>query len=51
MTVEKAGAEHIVKHQGDRHYFCSPGCRARFGLDPGAYVGNERATGEHRSEP
>lgn len=50
MTVDTAGAEHVVEHGGDSYYFCSPGCRSKFGLDPGAYVRGGRAEGEYRSE-
>ncbi|WP_217807992.1 heavy metal translocating P-type ATPase [Oceanibacterium hippocampi] len=40
MTVERASARHMAKHQGERHYFCSSGCLTKFEKDPDAYLGD-----------
>ncbi len=38
MTV-KTDTPHRAEYQGRAYYFCSAGCRARFVVDPGRYVG------------
>jgi xanthine dehydrogenase accessory factor len=38
MTVEVAGARHIVEHGGRDYYFCCPGCKREFEAEPGKYV-------------
>ena len=43
MEVTVAGAEHVAEHDGERHYFCSAGCREKFVADPAHYL-----SGAHR---
>ena len=50
MTVEKAGAKHVVEHRGERYYFCAPGCRSKFERDPEAYVASGRGKPGHPAE-
>ncbi|HUN45978.1 MAG TPA: heavy metal translocating P-type ATPase [Stellaceae bacterium] len=38
MTVDIATAKHRAEHDGNTHYFCSAGCRAKFLADPGKYL-------------
>jgi YHS domain-containing protein len=37
MTVDPATAQHTVERDGGTIYFCGPGCRAAFLIDPDAY--------------
>jgi xanthine dehydrogenase accessory factor len=38
MTVEVAGARHVVEFGGRAYYFCCPGCRREFEAEPEKYV-------------
>ena len=38
MKVERAGAKHSAIRGGQRHLFCSAGCRAKFIADPARYL-------------
>ncbi|WFL77372.1 heavy metal translocating P-type ATPase [Altererythrobacter arenosus] len=38
MSVAIDGAEHIAKHAGAEHYFCSPRCHDKFVTDPELYL-------------
>jgi xanthine dehydrogenase accessory factor len=38
MEVDIAGARHAADYQGQRYYFCSPGCRGRFEKRPEQYL-------------
>jgi len=38
MTVKIDGAANVVMHDCAEHYFCSPGCKAKFVADPGHYL-------------
>ena len=44
MTVQRAAARYMTRHDGVRFYFCSEGCKARFEASPEDYLGE-------RSEP
>jgi uncharacterized protein len=39
MTVAVDGAEHTAEHDGERYFFCGPGCREHFTGDPAAVLG------------
>src|SRR5690349_16478762 len=41
MTVAATAASHPLAHDGVTYYFCCPGCRRKFELDPAAYVTRE----------
>ena len=41
MTVEASQASRPLEHDGITYYFCSAGCRGRFGTDPAAFVERE----------
>lgn len=43
MTVDTATARHTFELDGQRYYFCCPGCRDRFEQNSGAYLGNAGA--------
>jgi P-type Cu+ transporter len=38
MTLDPARAAATVEHVGKTYYFCSQGCAAKFGADPGKYL-------------
>ncbi|MBZ5736404.1 heavy metal translocating P-type ATPase [Nocardioides sp. TRM66260-LWL] len=38
MSVDPTTATSTATFDGDTYHFCSPGCRAKFVADPGAYV-------------
>jgi xanthine dehydrogenase accessory factor len=38
MTVQVAGARHLLEHDGSTYYFCCGGCLAKFAADPAAYL-------------
>ncbi|ENN84095.1 copper-transporting ATPase protein [Rhizobium freirei PRF 81] len=42
MTVDRATARHFAKHEGEKFYFCSAGCKAKFEADPTAYLNGNR---------
>ena len=37
MSVDRATARHFLKHEGEKFYFCSAGCKAKFEADPATY--------------
>ncbi|WP_160121644.1 heavy metal translocating P-type ATPase [Rhodovarius lipocyclicus] len=39
MTVDPATATHHQEHAGQRYFFCSSGCQAKFKAEPGRYLG------------
>jgi xanthine dehydrogenase accessory factor len=39
MTVETASARHVAEHAGETYYFCCPGCKRAFELEPAKYAG------------
>jgi xanthine dehydrogenase accessory factor len=41
MTVAATAASYPLAHDGVAYYFCCPGCRRRFELDPAAYATRE----------
>ncbi|MHB8689445.1 MAG: permease [Candidatus Dormibacteraceae bacterium] len=50
MTVEKTGAKHVAEHEGEKYYFCAPGCQSKFGRDPETYAVSGRDKRGHASE-
>ena len=38
MSVERAGAQHVVELEGSAYYFCHAGCKAKFEADPAHYL-------------
>jgi xanthine dehydrogenase accessory factor len=38
MEVEIVGAQHVADFQGQRYYFCCPGCKGRFEKRPEQYL-------------
>ena len=47
MTVQVAGARHVLEYQGSRFFFCCAGCLDRFAADPEKYL----AAGGSRPSP
>lgn len=45
MTVS-AASRHHHEHDGQTHYFCSAGCKAKFAADPERYLGEDDAEPE-----
>jgi Cu+-exporting ATPase len=43
MTVDRASARHMVKHEGQSLYFCSAGCKGKFEGEPARYLGEKAA--------
>src|SRR5690242_18586139 len=43
MTVQPGGPHRLV-HAGTDYGFCCAGCKAKFGADPGAYLGPRKAS-------
>jgi len=43
MQVDPAKAAGASEHQGQTHYFCSKGCKAKFDANPGQYVSSPAA--------
>jgi P-type Cu+ transporter len=39
MTVDPATAKHRADYKGTTYYFCAPGCRTKFVVDPQKYLG------------
>jgi xanthine dehydrogenase accessory factor len=39
MRVAIAGARHVLRHEGQDHYFCCPSCRRLFAASPDQYRG------------
>ena len=40
MTVERAGARHTARHEGQTFYFCCARCRERFAAAPDEFLGD-----------
>ncbi len=38
MDVEEAEAAGQTEYEGETYYFCSPGCKAKFDLNPAEYT-------------
>ncbi|NIA25107.1 MAG: YHS domain-containing protein [Gammaproteobacteria bacterium] len=38
MQVEESTATWVSEHQGNTHYFCTPGCKDAFVENPEQYV-------------
>jgi P-type Cu+ transporter len=38
MSVAVDGAEHVARHEGAEHYFCSSRCHDKFLGDPDLYL-------------
>jgi uncharacterized membrane protein YraQ (UPF0718 family) len=49
MTVDRGKAETAV-HRGKRHFFCGPGCRAKFEADPERYAATGASAGPATAE-
>ncbi len=45
MDVDEANAAATAEHQGEKYYFCAPGCKAAFEADPDKYLGGEKKSG------
>lgn len=43
MTVDRSTAAHTANHGGERFYFCSQRCQAKFDAEPGAFLGDRPA--------
>ncbi len=41
MSVEVSSARHAAEHAGERYYFCCPGCKRAFELEPEKYASPE----------
>lgn len=37
MKVEESTAKYTAEHEGNKFYFCSAGCKAKFDKDPHRY--------------
>lgn len=42
MTVDRSTAKHFLKANGEKFYFCSAACQAKFEADPAAYRNGNR---------
>ncbi len=42
MDVDEANPAATAEHQGEKYYFCAPGCKAAFEADPDKYLGGEK---------
>jgi Cu+-exporting ATPase len=42
MTVDPATAKHRSEHEGESHFFCSAGCKAKFEAHPRKYLAGYR---------
>ena len=49
MTVDRGKAETAV-HRGKRHFFCGPGCKAKFEADPERYAATGASAGPAPAE-
>ncbi|MHC1547243.1 heavy metal translocating P-type ATPase [Phyllobacterium sp. K27] len=43
MIVDRATAKHFLQHEGEKYYFCSAGCMAKFEKAPQDYLGDRPA--------
>ena len=50
MTVDPARAAGVSEYRGEKYYFCSLGCRAKFEAEPEKYLGGGTPAGRQRSE-
>jgi len=42
MSVDRSTAKHFLKHEGEKFYFCSAGCKAKFETNPADYRDGNR---------
>ncbi len=50
MDVDEKTAAGQSDYQGQKYYFCSPGCKQAFDTDPEKYLGHDdREAGHHAS--
>jgi YHS domain-containing protein len=47
MEVDPKAAERVSEYQGQKYYFCAPGCKRSFDKEPEKYLG---AQGQHQHE-
>ncbi len=38
MDVDEATAKHTAQSDGQTYYFCAPGCKKAFEVEPGKYL-------------
>jgi YHS domain-containing protein len=38
MEVDPATAQHTATYQGQSYYFCAPGCKKAFEIEPAKYL-------------
>ena len=38
MSVDRTTAQHMLKHEGTRYYFCCEGCQKKFEAEPAKYL-------------
>jgi Cu+-exporting ATPase len=50
MTVDPHTAKHRASYHGHPYYFCSAGCKTKFGADPQKYLSKESKTPEPIAE-
>jgi Cu+-exporting ATPase len=43
MNVDRSTAKHFLKHEGQKFYFCSAGCKTKFEADPQKYLSDRPA--------
>lgn len=48
MDVDPGAGGPAIEHQGQRHFFCSDHCQARFAADPSRYDGTQTSTDSPR---
>lgn len=41
MEVKVDGAKYVSEYQGEKYYFCSPGCQKEFEANPAKFVEKE----------
>ena len=40
MSVARDTAEYMIRHKGERYYFCCKNCALKFEADPESYLGD-----------
>ena len=50
MTVDPKRAKDSAEHDGKTHYFCSPGCAAKFRANPEKYLAATPASSTHAND-
>ncbi len=38
MQVDESKTKHSTEYGGEKYYFCSAGCKTKFGIDPDQYI-------------